>query len=114
MPCQPGTLAHRTAPGRITVSRIAAVPDAGLAEVVIDRDGDAWARRLAAGTWAPWRHVAHVAEDIAVCAYGAEALVSVVTFAPEDQGVPLGVYVPPVTRRLFVLTADGLEPAVGL
>ena len=117
MPCRPDSLSlgHRTSPGRITVSRIAALPDGDVAEVVIDSDADSWAHWLSAGTWSAWRHVAHVTEDVDVCALsagGPAALLAVVTFVPADVGVPRHHYVPPVTRRFCRLTADGLEPAL--
>lgn len=111
MPCRPDTFGHRTEPARIAVSRIAAMPDGCIAEAVIDSDRDSYTRWYSAGTWSAWRHLAHAAEDVSVCAFGAGALVSVVTFVPEDVGVPRHHYVPPVTRRFYALTADGLEPA---
>jgi len=112
MPCKPGSLGHRTEPGRIAVSRIAATPDGCVAEVVIDRDEDSWARWHGAGGWSPWRHLAHATDDVDLSATGVAVLLSVVTWAPEDHGTPGGPYVPPVTRRFYELTADGLEPAV--
>jgi hypothetical protein len=104
--CQPGTLAHRKVADRIERSRIAALPDGDLAEIVIDSEGDAWTRWHSDGSWSACRHAAHAAEDADICAFGAGALVSLVTWAAESHSMPVGT-AHTSGGHLRVVTDDG-------
>jgi hypothetical protein len=118
MLCREG-FGHRTTPGKIAVTRVAALPGGAVAEVVADDAQDSWAHWHADGNWSAWWHLAHQTEDIDLTATPDGALIAVVAFVPDPylgylttgQRPPGDAYKPPVTRTFLRLTAAGLTDA---
>jgi hypothetical protein len=61
-------MTHAPAPGRITQTRIALLPDGQIAEAALDATRNAWARWHDGSAWTAWTMVAAGAADVAVAA----------------------------------------------
>jgi hypothetical protein len=93
------------APGRITHTRIALLPDGDLAEVALDSTRDVFARWCTGGTWSEWKQVGSGAADVDITAGSVDGTTKAhIVLTP---GAPqLGRTVAP--RRIYALTSDGV------
>jgi hypothetical protein len=80
-------------PGPLTRTSIAALPNGTVAEAVIDKNRNAYARLHTDGSWSPWRMVAASAADVSVdAAVVGSADVVYVSVAFEGYEFARGIY----------------------